>query len=290
MALHCCHFTTWALYKLHQNFQHRHCNNNEPTPTDHQSNNNNNNNGNNQNNNNNRNMFMVFPYIHGLYEKFKRTCNKKGIQVYFKGSNTFKTLLMASKDKDTKLLKSGVIYQYKCPAINCSEEYIGETGSAFGDRLKEHLRAQSPIHQHTSSTGHPINPGCFNIIHKEAQGTTRHIKEVMYIRANDPSLNRNCCKYQLPHVWHQVLQDTLDLKVKLPYKPSFSHIYHSPLLDTHSPLCYHGGCTTFFLLSISMWGCHITPFHSPFTHLFPYISGAILGKYLIFIYLVQHFF
>ena len=30
-ALHCCHFPTWAL-KLHQNFQHRHCNNNEPTP------------------------------------------------------------------------------------------------------------------------------------------------------------------------------------------------------------------------------------------------------------------
>ena len=78
-------------------------------------------------------------------EKFKRTCNRKGIQVHLKGSNTFKTLLMAPKDMDTKLQKSGVIYKYKCSQINCHEEYISETGRAFGDRLKEHLRAPSPI-------------------------------------------------------------------------------------------------------------------------------------------------
>ena len=53
-----------------------------------------------------------------------------------------------------------------------------------------------------------------HIIHKEAQGTTRNIKEAMYIRANDPSLNRNLGKYQLPHVWDQVLIDTPALKLK----------------------------------------------------------------------------
>ena len=137
---------------------------------------------------------MVVPYIQGLGDNFKRTCNKKGIQVHFKQSNTIKTLLMAPKDKDTKLQKSGVIYQYKCLTINCPEEYIGEAGRVFGDRLKEHLRAPSPTHQHTSSTGHPISPDCFNIIHKEAQGTTRHIKEVMYISTYNPSLNRTLGK------------------------------------------------------------------------------------------------
>ena len=54
---------------------------------------------------------MVVPYIQGLGEKFKRTYNKKGIQVHFKGSNTIKDLLMASKNKDSKFQKSGVIYQ-----------------------------------------------------------------------------------------------------------------------------------------------------------------------------------
>ena len=121
---------------------------------------------------------------------------------------------MAPKDKDIKIQKSGVIYKFKCPHINCLEEYIGETGRAFADRLKEHLRAPSPIHQHTSSTGHPINPNCFSIFHREAQATIRKIKEAMFIRANDPSLNRNLGKYQMPHVWDQILQDTPALQLK----------------------------------------------------------------------------
>ena len=53
---------------------------------------------------------------------------------------------MTPKDKDTKLQKSGVIYKYKCPQINGPEEYmyIGETGRALWDKLKEHLRPHPP--------------------------------------------------------------------------------------------------------------------------------------------------
>ena len=88
---------------------------------------------------------MVVPYIQGLGEKLKSTCNKKDIHVHFKGVITINDLLMAPKDKDTKLQKCGLIYQYECPTINCPVEYIGETGRAFGDRLKEHCRAPSPF-------------------------------------------------------------------------------------------------------------------------------------------------
>ena len=86
----------------------------------------------------------MVPYIHGLGERFKRTCNNLGIQVHFKGNNTIKTLLMASKDRDNKLQKSWVIYRFKCPHVNCPEEYVGELDKTFGDRLKEHLRYHSP--------------------------------------------------------------------------------------------------------------------------------------------------
>ena len=99
------------------------------------------------------------------------------------------------------------------PTINCPVKYIREASRAFGDWLKEHLKAPS-IHHHTSSTGYPVSPDCFNIVYRETKGTTRHIKEAMYIRANDPSLNRNLGKYQLPHVWDQILQDTPGLKLK----------------------------------------------------------------------------
>ena len=115
---------------------------------------------------------------------------------------------------EPKLAKSGVIYKYKCPSINCTEEYIGESGRTFGNRYKEHVKATSPIHPHTSSTGHPVSPECFLIVDREAQGMTRNIKEAMYIRVNDPSLNRNLGKFQLPHVWGQVLKDTPTLHLK----------------------------------------------------------------------------
>ena len=194
MALQNSHFPTWVLNKLQQNFQCRQ-QNNKPNSTDQQNSNSSNNNGTTLTTTT-KTFTCWFPIYSHWEKKFKRTCNKKGIQVHLKGSNTIKDLLMVPKDKDIKLQKSGVIYQYKCPTMNYPVEYIGQAGRAFGNRLKEHLRAPSPIHPHTSSTGHPVSPDCFNIVHRETLGTTRHIK-AMYIRANDPSLNRNLGKYQL---------------------------------------------------------------------------------------------
>ena len=121
---------------------------------------------------------------------------------------------MAPKHKDPKLSKSGVIYTYKCPTINCTEEYIGESGRTLGDRYKEHLKAPSPIHLHTSPMGHPVSSECFSIVDRESQGMARNSKEAMYFRVNDPSLNRNLGKFQLPHVWDQVLKDTHSLHLK----------------------------------------------------------------------------
>ena len=108
---------------------------------------------------------------------------------------------MAPKDKDNKSQKSRVIYQFKCSHRDCMEEYIRESGRSFRDSLKEHLRAQSPIHHYSYTTGYPVNLGCFTVVNRESQGVTRTIKEAMYIQVNDPSLNRNLGKYQLPHIW-----------------------------------------------------------------------------------------
>ena len=88
---------------------------------------------------------------------------------------------------------------------------IYETGKTFGDRQKEHLRAHSPIHNHTSTMGHPIKLDNFFIMDKESQGVSRTIQEAMFIRVNNPSLNRNLGKDQLPHLWDEVLQDVQTL-------------------------------------------------------------------------------
>ena len=43
---------------------------------------------------------LVIPYYQGISESMKKTCSKYGVQVYFKGGNTIKNLLMAPKDQD----------------------------------------------------------------------------------------------------------------------------------------------------------------------------------------------
>ena len=161
-----------------------------------------------------QNPYIVVPYYKGLSESLKRTCKKYGMQVYFKGGNTIRNLLMAPKEKDPMLKKSGVIYRYKCDRVECDEEYIGKSSRIFGERFKEHQKAPSPIFDHYNTTGHKISLENFHIVGREDQNLMRTIKEALYIRVNNPSLNRNIGKYHLPHIWDEFLFNISELKLK----------------------------------------------------------------------------
>ena len=121
---------------------------------------------------------------------------------------------MAPKDKDPLKNKSGVIYRFKCSQHGCTEEYIGESARNFAERFKEHQKAPSPIFDHSNTSGHDITINNFTIVGREDQNLTRAIKEALFIRVNDPSLNRNIGKYHLPHIWDEVLHTTSELKLK----------------------------------------------------------------------------
>ena len=115
---------------------------------------------------------------------------------------------MAPKDKDTICQKSRVIYQLRFPQADYSEEYIGVSGRTLEDRIRKHLRVPSTIHQCSKTRGHPIDVDCFTIVDREAYSITRTIREAMFICINDPSFNMNLGKYQMVHIWDEVLQDT----------------------------------------------------------------------------------
>ena len=161
-----------------------------------------------------KNIYMVVPHQQGLSERFKNTCQKYGVQVHFKGGQTIKDLLMNPKDKDPITNKSGVIYRFKCSEDGCEEEYIGESARTFAERFKEHQKSPSPIHDHCNISGHKADINNFSIIGREDQNLTRAIKEPLFIRVNDPSLNRNIGKYHLPHIWDEVLHKTSKLQLK----------------------------------------------------------------------------
>ena len=90
-----------------------------------------------------------------------------GIEMYFKGGNTIKELLVHPNDKDNILQKSGVIYRYKCGRVDCEEEYIGGSGRTFAERFREHMRAPSSIHDHFNITGHEVSLDNFSIVGRD---------------------------------------------------------------------------------------------------------------------------
>ena len=158
--------------------------------------------------------FIVVPYYAGLSENILNIGRKFGVQVHCKGGTTIKNFLMAPKDKDPMLKQSGVIYRYHCDRVDCYEEYIRESSRTFGERFKEHLKPPSPIYDHSNISGHNVSINNFKIIGRKDLNQMRTIKEAMYIRVNDPSLNRNVGKYHLPHVWDEVLANISELKMK----------------------------------------------------------------------------
>ena len=158
-------------------------------------------------------------------ESFKTICGKYGIHTHFKGNSTLKQLLVRPKDQDPNDKKSGVIYSYQCGEIVYDEEYIGETSRTLVERYREHLKEPSPIHVHRLQTGHNSTPDNFNIIGREDQGLARTIKESIYIRINNPTLNRNMGKFILNHIWDTVLLNTPGLKVNS--SKGYVHTYNS---------------------------------------------------------------
>ena len=162
----------------------------------------------------NKKSYMVLPYVKGLSESKKNVGKKHGIQTYFKGGNTIKSLLMTPKDKDHITQNSGIIYRFKCNRVDSDDEYIGESSRTFGERYKEHLKTPSPMYDHYNITGHETSLENFSIVGRGDQNLIRAIKEAIYIRVNNPSLNRNIGKYHLPHIWYEVLLNNSELKLK----------------------------------------------------------------------------
>ena len=146
--------------------------------------------------------------------KCQKICGRYGIQTHFKGGRTIKSLLVSPKDKDPMVNQSGAIYWYQCGDLGCDDEYIGETSMTFGERYREHLKAPLAIHHHSSWTGHPTSDNNFQIIVRKGHNLARNIKESIYIRVNNPTLNNNIGKFNSHHILDRVLLNTKGLNLE----------------------------------------------------------------------------
>ena len=154
---------------------------------------------------------IVIPYTQCLCESIKKICGRYGIQTHFKGDRTIKNLLVSPKGKDPMVNLSGAIYWYQCGDLGWDDEYIGETSRTFGERYKEHPKPPSAIHYHSNQTGHTTNQNNFQIIGREGHSLARNMKESIYIRVNNPTLNNNIGKLTCPTFGTGVLLNTKGL-------------------------------------------------------------------------------
>ena len=77
------------------------------------------------------------------------------------------------------------------------------------------LRSMKSVKPNGSiQTGHPTNQNNFQIVGREGHNLARNIKESIYIRVNNPSLNNNIGKFNLSHNWDRVLLNTKGLTLK----------------------------------------------------------------------------
>ena len=66
---------------------------------------------------------------------------------------------------------------------------------------------------HSTQKGHNTAQDNFSTIGREDHGLARTIKESIFIRVNNPTLNRNDGKYNFHHIWDRVLSNTQGLKI-----------------------------------------------------------------------------
>ena len=78
------------------------------------------------------------------------------LKSFFKGTSTIKSLLMHPKDPIPDAQKTDIIYHCKCPANNCTAEYIGETYRSLKEKVSYHTnQTTSAIRNHHTSTKQP---------------------------------------------------------------------------------------------------------------------------------------
>ena len=103
----------------------------------------------------------------------------------------------------------GSVYHISCD--DCNATYVGETERALKTRFIEHRRKSSvgsevSQHVHVDSPEHGVSLDRVNILSVENKKFERGVKDAIYIRVAEPSLNKDSRRYLLPAMWTNLLR------------------------------------------------------------------------------------
>ena len=101
--------------------------------------------------------------------------------------------------------------------LGCNACYIGETSRPLSERFEEHKKKdQSAFRQHISESGHKppdLASRSVKVIDKEQHMDKRRLLEAMYIKVNNPSLNANVGKYDIPPIYSDIMKENGQLSI-----------------------------------------------------------------------------
>ena len=109
-------------------------------------------------------------------------------------------------------------------AVPCDAAYDGETGRLLHDRLQQHVSSarrapgifSSLVFQHLHDTGHHLRREDASILARDDGNITRGIREALYIKALNPSLNRDQGRHTIPPIFDNAIRK---LKKRRPPAP-----------------------------------------------------------------------
>ena len=111
---------------------------------------------------------------------------------------------MRPKDALEQTKQDSVVYKIPC---ECGKVYIGETGRAMQERIKEHNRdirfprtQTSAVLEHANETGHLPIWKEVKFIDRDPHWYTRRVKEAIHIRLHPNSINGDS-GIEIPEAW-----------------------------------------------------------------------------------------
>ena len=169
--------------------------------------------------------FVTMPYYSGTTEPLTHIMQRAGISAQIRARGTLRETLVKSKDKVKSGHKTGIIYFTPCAGANgepCDSgaAYVGETSRQGRQRFKEHCSTaklytgdyKSAVMQHAAETGHSFREEDLTILDSDDNWRSRGIRESVYIRALNPSLNRRSernDRYTLPATYDSIIKGTI---------------------------------------------------------------------------------
>ena len=138
-------------------------------------------------------------------------CGKYGINTYFRGNRTIKNILVLQSTRTPCNAKVVLYTHIDVKGLTAMRNIFGNLLEHLGKDTRYTSR-HSPQYMATKKTLASKPPWQLQQICREGQGFTWTIKESISIKVNNPILNRNIGKHNLPHICDGVL-NTPELQI-----------------------------------------------------------------------------